>query len=149
MKAISIMQPWATLTADGVKTRQTLRWGPPPELTGQTIAIHASQNIIYYRRLIGRPAWEYLRKTYGKRWGKEMPTGAFIATATLTRAFQVAEVRDNLVIPRDNSTPLPVDHYTQYRPGEFIWMLNDIKPFPEPIPAKGRPHLWEWNPPIS
>jgi hypothetical protein len=31
-------------------------------------------------------------------------------------------------------------------PGRYAWILEDIKPLPEPIPARGAQGLWNWEP---
>ena len=35
--------------------------------------------------------------------------------------------------------------YGDFTPGRYAWLLDNIKPLPEPVPAKGRPGLWEWD----
>jgi len=32
-----------------------------------------------------------------------------------------------------------------YRPGRFMWILENIKALQEPVPAKGHQGLWEWD----
>ena len=34
-----------------------------------------------------------------------------------------------------------------YDPGRFGWVLDDVYPLHEPIPAQGMLGLWEWEPP--
>ena len=34
-----------------------------------------------------------------------------------------------------------------YTPGRYAWKLANVKKLPEPIPAKGRQGLWNWEPP--
>ena len=36
--------------------------------------------------------------------------------------------------------------FGDFTPGRFAWLLTDIEPLPEPVPAKGRQGLWEWTP---
>jgi hypothetical protein len=36
--------------------------------------------------------------------------------------------------------------YGDFSPGRHAWLLADIEPLAEPIPAKGRQGLWEWTP---
>ncbi len=36
-----------------------------------------------------------------------------------------------------------------YDPGRFGWVLSDVYPPREPIPAKGMLGLWEWKPPAD
>jgi activating signal cointegrator 1 len=38
------------------------------------------------------------------------------------------------------------DPYGDFTPGRYGWLLADIVPLPEPVPAKGKQGLWEWKP---
>lgn len=44
---------------------------------------------------------------------------------------------------RDVTDQLP---YGEFAPGRWAWLLTDIGPFAEPVPASGRQGLWEWTP---
>jgi hypothetical protein len=64
-------------------------------------------------------------------------------------------VRDHLDVPRvptgdpyaeDLTDQIPFGDFT---PGRFGWILEDITPLPEPIPAKGFQRLWEWSPTVA
>jgi hypothetical protein len=35
--------------------------------------------------------------------------------------------------------------FGDYSPGRFAWLLEDMKPFVKPVPAKGALGLWEWE----
>ena len=35
--------------------------------------------------------------------------------------------------------------FGDWQEGRFAWQFANMKPLPEPIPAKGRQGLWEWN----
>lgn len=35
--------------------------------------------------------------------------------------------------------------YGDFAPGRYAWLLADVEPLAEPIPAKGRQGLWEWT----
>jgi len=35
--------------------------------------------------------------------------------------------------------------YGDFRPGRWAWLLADIKPLDEPVPAKGKQGIWEWD----
>lgn len=37
--------------------------------------------------------------------------------------------------------------YGDFRCGRFAWLLADIDPLAEPVPAKGHQGLWDWTPP--
>lgn len=44
---------------------------------------------------------------------------------------------------QEYSAQLP---YGDFAPGRWAWMLADVERLDEPIPAKGRQRLWQWNP---
>lgn len=46
----------------------------------------------------------------------------------------------------DRAHPRQQGRWGDYRCGRWGWLLDDIKPLPEPVPARGRQQLWEWTP---
>jgi hypothetical protein len=36
--------------------------------------------------------------------------------------------------------------FGDFTPGRFAWVLADVEPLPEPVPARGHQGLWEWTP---
>jgi hypothetical protein len=36
-------------------------------------------------------------------------------------------------------------YFGNYSEGRYAWILENIQPLPEPIPAKGAQGLWEWR----
>lgn len=45
------------------------------------------------------------------------------------------------------SDPLAAEHeaaFGDYRSNRFAWILGDVRPLPEPVPATGRLGLWDW-----
>jgi activating signal cointegrator 1 len=36
--------------------------------------------------------------------------------------------------------------FGDYSPGRFAWLIEDMHPLKEPVPAKGMLGLWEWEP---
>ena len=144
MRALTLHQPWATLIALGIKTIETRSWPPPRDLIGQTIAIHAG------RTLEPNPGPEIdaiLRQTHGERWQHQLPAGAVLATATVSRACQVAgPVPDSGQVITRCGQLIATDPYGDFSAGRWLWFLTDISPLPEPIPATGRQRLWRWEP---
>lgn len=45
---------------------------------------------------------------------------------------------------QDISDQLP---FGDFRAGRFAWLLDDIEPLADPIPARGRQRLWTWDAP--
>jgi activating signal cointegrator 1 len=52
------------------------------------------------------------------------------------------DIPEGAMLIRDVSDQRP---YGIYEPGRYAWLLADIKPLAEPIPARGRQGLWNWQ----
>lgn len=141
MKALTLRQPWATLVATGTKHIETRSWktsyrGP--------LAIHAAKDYPKECREIctKEPFRSALRETGWHPFGiwhksnNQLPLGAIIAVAEMIDCTPVELVREKREKPFGN-----------YAPGRWAWVLSNVRPLPEPIPAKGALGLWEWEPP--
>jgi len=153
MRALTLHQPWASLVDAGVKTIETRSWRPPADVTGEWIAIHASQK----RRLrrsgvmsdVLMNAAEY---QLGVR-DDEMPRGAVIA---LAHVYWTAQV-EKLVMDRTGRTlahlkaggHVPADWWGDYSDGRWLIKFDAVRSLPEPVPAVGRQRFWNWEPPSS
>lgn len=90
-----------------------------------------------------------------------LPLGAVVATCNLVDVVPIVDLVDLPDGPfvycdgdwlqvhdgPDDSAP----RYSEseqlcgdFAPGRFAWLLDDIEPLAEPVPAKGRQGLWEW-----
>lgn len=164
MKAISLQQPWATMVAIGAKSIETRSWytsyrGP--------LAIHASKIMPTRNMDLAAGDWrisEALKsagyatrtelKTH-KTWNGEkwLPSGVVVATCWL---------QDVIEIPKEDSQvfhfslnvkqlyvivpPLePELSFGNYSPGRYAWILVNVRKLDEPIAAKGRLGLWDWD----
>ena len=115
MKVITLIQPWATLINDGKKTIETRSWATK------------------HRGLLGIHAGMKVDKDACRRFGYDPKTirrGAILCTCTLVDCVQFP----NLLIKSDL--------YGDFTAGRWGWILKDIKPLPEPIPAKGGLSVW-------
>lgn len=91
-----------------------------------------------------------------------MPLGAIVATCTLVDVCPIVTPRHMgdpnytsrgmylEILPdgrgsRDHDVTGNEFAFGDYTPGRYAWLLTDIKPLPEPIPAKGALGLWEWQ----
>jgi hypothetical protein len=137
MKALTIIQPWASLIAAGAKTIETRSWstryrGP--------LAIHAAS---------GRPTSAYFdaqRDLARRHMGVEadqLPSGQVVAVCMLFRCLPIDDpsVRQ-LLARRPPERPLG-----DYSPNRWAWVLSDIHRLDAPIPATGHQRLWKWTPP--
>lgn len=144
MKAISLWQPWASAVARGAKTIETRSWrtnyrGP--------LAIHAAKRkviceLIHYGSMWGWRGALGLRDT-GTIF--DIPFGAIIAVCELidcrpTGTFTV----DELDTHRGQGAYVWDERMLgNFEPGRFGWILRGARPFPEPIPYRGRQGFFE------
>ena len=132
MKAITLIQPWASLVAIGAKRIETRSWatsyrGPH--------AIHASARYPGWAKAVAleEPA---IRAALLEALlpPQRLITGHIIAVCDLVDCFQITP---------ENQPAEPERSYGDYTPGRYAWALNDVRKLPRPIPAKGRLGLWE------
>ena len=76
------------------------------------------------------------------------PMGMVVATAVLSEAVNVYRVIDGMACWADKGLrrAVPVDPYGDFTAGRWLWFLEDIHEFPEPIPAVGHQGFWNWTP---
>lgn len=175
MKAITLHQPWATLIAVGVKTIETRSWptkhrGPIAIHAAKRFDKAGWEESLPATDLPGLSpdAWVMLAS-------RRQPFGAVVATANLVdcipmvdavpicefpdAADRVLQITDDVhgrricVLDRwpgggeiadpSRRSDLP---YGDFAPGRWAWLLEDIEPLYEPVPARGRQGLWNWEP---
>lgn len=173
MKALTLHQPWATLVAAGAKTIETRFWKPNGVLLGERIAIHAAKAFPNYGKeaCVVEPfrsvltAKGCIETDLGVSSGgrllhglvSHLPLGAIVCTANFVGCVPTrfcSEGQDYLrtgyeVHTRANGNIVAVflseqeAAFGNYGPGVTVWLLEDIQPLPEPIPARGFQQLWE------
>ena len=143
MKAISLLQPWASLVMLGVKRFETRSWrtnyrGP--------LAIHASVKFGRAQRdLCSTPAflWAF-RAQRGP-----LPLGCVIATCVLSECVRTEELVGQIDLPGIPAGPTLATEFPfgDFTPGRFAWLLSDIRPLATPIQVRGALNLWEFDAP--
>lgn len=122
IKAISLIQPYASMIADGKKKIETRSWST--SYRGK-LAIHASQKI---------------DKDACIQFGydpKDILRGAIVCIAFLVNCVQFP------------SSLAPPDPYGDFTPGRYGWLLTPIKKLKRPVPAKGALSVWQVDPEIA
>lgn len=165
MKAITLWQPWASLWACGAKKYETRSWatnyrGP--------IAIHAAARKCDTRGLSGatvhamiqaiRPITAHLAKTIMYLPLELLPLGSVIATAELIGCWLIRETHTVDPVTGRPSAYIDLDIYSEtvrvdgdellfgdWTPGRYAWEITNLQLLPEPIPAKGKQGLWNWE----
>ncbi|MDA4129165.1 MAG: ASCH domain-containing protein [Thaumarchaeota archaeon] len=124
MKALTLIQPWATLIIDGRKKIETRSW--KTKLTG-IFAVHAGKKVDTYA---------------AERFGydpTQLPTSSILGTAELYDCFQFTEntweeMRDTEEVK-----------YGDFDVGRYGFRLQNVIEFEEPISAKSSLGFWEWE----
>jgi hypothetical protein len=138
VKALSILQPWASLVAVGAKQYETRSWrtdyrGP--------IAIHASKRLGPRERDFCKHA--LVASACGSAGvddpARQLPRGAVIATARLVAVHRTEDIRRRLT--EEECT------FGFYDDGRFAWELADVVALNHPVPATGMLGLWGWDGP--
>ena len=168
MKAITILQPWASLIAIGAKQYETRSWqtkyrGP--------IAIHAAKKNPCKMSTAGteqfvNTANKYLCLGWKMGWHWSMlPLGYVIATAELVNCWSIvwhpgSNVDESKYVTIGAELDVSKKHkdfgrfimptvtemiFGDWTPGRYAWELSNIRLLQEPIPAKGAQGLWNWT----
>lgn len=114
------------------------------------MAIHASKN--WPRKIEAirytEPFFSVLDKA-GYIFTGQFPTGAVIATCNLVDIYEIGlDFLKRKTTGQVTYIPLPTEDelaFGDYTPGRFAWKLEDVKILKEPITAKGKLGLWEWD----
>ena len=152
MYAITLHQPWASLTALGIKAVETRSWPAPERLIGQTIAIHAGKKIV---KQPGCLVEKEMLVRIGRDWRRAIPSGGVLATATLAGMARVKHVNPTTGrAVHDGSTEVGcavglgqtrIDPWGDFSPGRWLWFLAEVRELPAPVPAIGHPSFWLWQ----
>ena len=156
MKALTLVQPYASLIAIGVKRIETRSWST---LYRGPLAIHAAALTPVGDQSLADWHW---------------PQGAVVATCRLVDVVpitgsahgspnanvRVSDFRHDGPRPHQQGglwvvgwtewqggQPTRVEDqrpFGDFTPGRFAFLLADVEPLDPPVPAKGKHRLWEW-----
>lgn len=143
MKVLTLIQPWATLIALGEKKVETRSWktsyrGP--------LLIHAG------KKADKEACEEYSIKGVLQLHGytsENLPKGLIIAKCNLIDCIEIDLGTDpqNRRAYLKNGGRVQGNEYSfgDYTPGRYAWVLENIELLKQPIPAKGKLSLWEFD----
>jgi hypothetical protein len=166
MKAITIIQPWASLWALDLKRYETRGW---ETLLRGRFAIHASQdpqlNLTPEQRDAVRRAFNWPEGDITAEI-KNLPKGAFIAVADLAECYKIVRWSEGLglegrLLKNTDGTPQRDDRgrripwgerpypegdellFGDFREGRYAWAKENTILLPKPLPCRGNQRLWE------
>jgi hypothetical protein len=174
--AITIQQPYATLSALGAKRNETRSWPAPRKYIGQRIAIHAGKTFFpfmpgycgdnfldaladalgMHRRYDTETEADFLRRLHER----DLPLGAVVATAILADCYLIGAdtVGTYISLRSDEGENYLKFAYLKdtkellfgdWQPGRYAWRFADMQTLPRPIPARGKQGLWTWEADIA
>lgn len=159
MKCLTLRQPWASLVSHGPKRIETRSWATKHR--GQLL-IHAGMGrdsgvSITLMQAGYNPLESLLAES------RRLPAGAVVAAVELLDCVPIVQVLDvmagrapswpNVQVNGADSAALvhptgaTVDVSDQiplgdFAPGRWAWLLDGIRPLPEPVPVRGKQGLW-------
>lgn len=136
MRAITLMQPWASLVAVGAKRYETRSWktnyrGP--------LAIHSSLKFPHSAQALCR-AEPFASALLGNT---DLPLGCVVAICDLAAVFSTST--DDSLFGAATEWPSSELPFGDFGPGRFAWLLTNVRSLENPIPARGTLSLWEWD----
>lgn len=149
MKALTLMQPWASAVLVLGKDVENRPWSPSDSMVGQRIAIHAG------KKFDDCDVWGLLAKQ--PTWQREAISNAIcVRGAILGTVELVGWVRFPTAGRRLSSVGLNEDQVagvvaSRWRAQEApcAWLLREPRVLPEPIPWGGALSLWNVPPHIE
>lgn len=137
MKALTILQPWASLIACGAKKIETRSWAT--KYRGP-LAIHAGKQ---WREIVKKgdlPEEIHAALCWkgGFKKFNDLPRGKIIAVAKLVDCILMTEENISPLSPQERA-------FGHFEPGRFMWVLDEIRPLATPVPAHGMQGLWNWE----
>lgn len=148
MKAITILQPFATLIALSEKTFETRSW--KTDCRGDLL-IHAGKGKQYLCLCDQEPFKRILAENDYDKYN--LPRGAIIAKVNLKGCIKVnKEVLDPYskeMIGAELENQIKIKgnelEFGNYGKGRYAWQLDNVEIFKEPIPVKGQQRLWNFD----
>ena len=126
MKVLTIKQPWATLIIQGDKRFEFRSW--KTKYRGDLL-IHAGEGID-----------KEAMKRLAKYIPEDMPTGKILGKVNLVDCIKMSPEFKEMLL-RENKDIYKNSSFKE----NYGWQLEDVEIFKDPIEAKGKLSLWEYD----
>lgn len=134
MKALTVLEPWATLLVTGRKRFETRDWST---IHRGPLAIHAGKKVVH----------PDLWPDDVARAGEQFPhAGCIVGVVDVINVVPTGVARE--MVLRDPEADAEREFaYGNFDHGRYAWEVRVLERFGEPIPARGFPSLWDWERP--
>lgn len=168
VKAITLWQPWASLVAVGAKKIETRSWatayrGPlaihaakkkPADFVTEFMSLLKEQGLVSVKPAKIRKSRNGIQiDVTMPRQVINAPSGVVLCTCNLVDCLEILNRTsiDKKIVAAQLSDGREITgnelRFGDYFPGRYAWILENVKWLPEPMPAKGKQGLWNWEPP--
>lgn len=142
MKAITVWQPWASLLETGKKHIETRSWRT--NYRGEILIHAAKKPYSQVELMIPREDRKLIENALRLKyidWKERVPTSVIVGKANLVNCVLIDETTSELIKEQHP------DEYAfgDFTPGRYAWVMESPVLFKEPIPAKGKQGLWNWE----
>jgi len=130
MRVLSLWQPWAELVRHGLKQYETRDW--PCETLGEVV-IHAAKRKFRDEDMTREARTQMLMDEvdpFDLAYGAVVCVCDIIACVSTSTGRQHVSRRELL--------------YGNWEDGRFAWRIENVRPFPKPIPLKGHQKFFYW-----
>ena len=138
MKALTFLQPWASLTMMGAKKFETRSW--KTDFRGSFL-IHASAKRPTRAEVVSYNANPLFLDFIPDI--EALPYGALIGKCDLVGIYRTEDITDpstmiNIMLNAHEKA------FGNFEDGRYAWGLDELQPFKQPIPFKGALRFWEF-----
>ncbi len=129
MKAVSILQPWASLILAGAKRFETRGWSTTHR---GPLAVHSGGRLSPAARALCRQEpFAGLLRGAGYPDPDSLPRGAVLGTVELIACTRVEELPADALSDVERALG-------DFMPGRWAWELRNPRLLPAPVPGRGR-----------
>jgi hypothetical protein len=136
MKALSLIQPYATLVLTGAKRYETRSWQTSHR---GLLAIHASKTVpLEIQAVCLEEPFASALRAAGYESAVDLPRGVVLGTVELVAVIAVAALDLEQLSPQERA-------FGDYGPGRYAWKLTNPYLFDAPRQCIGRPGIFDFN----
>lgn len=143
MKAITLIQPYATLIALGYKTNETRGW---QTLLRGPLAIHAGLGTQPWARQVCEtdPIIRDILTRHNLTFDT-LPRGRVLAVAQVKGMLRIVEAGTGIKLGHCDPANLNPEERASgdYTAGRWAWQLTDVRVLAEPVACSGAQSIWQ------